>query len=85
MLERFVDISVPVRKALDDPTINKRSLFPDENEMAKIKALLTPLIVVRDVTVRLQGNDVNLAKADEVRNIFSCNQSSGSKHCFDQI
>ena len=69
MLERFVDISVPVRKALDDPTINKRSLFPDEDEMENITALLKPLIAIRDVTVRLQGNKVNLADADEVKSI----------------
>ena len=67
MLNRFIEISVPIKKALDDPAINKRSLFPDDEEIEKIEGLLNPLNVVRDGTVSLQGNDVNLATADEVR------------------
>ena len=66
MLKRFVRLSGPIRKALDDKSINKRNLFPDD-DYDMIHELLKALVIVQAATDLLQGNDVNLATADEVR------------------
>lgn len=67
MLERFLEISEAIKKALDDRSINKRALFPEQDELSKMEELLDALDIVREGTERLQANDINLAVADEVR------------------
>ena len=59
-------ISEAVKKALDDRSIKKRALFP-EDELPQIEELLNALFIVREGTERLQANDINLAVADEAR------------------
>ena len=51
-------------------SINKLHLFPDQEELDKIGELLDSLNIVRAGTIDLQGNDKNLADADEVRRII---------------
>ena len=70
MLSRFVEISPAIKKALDDRAINKRFLFPDEDDLTKIEELLDAMNIVKAGTERLQANDVDLAVADEVRDQF---------------
>ena len=70
MLSRFVEISPAIKKALDDRAINKRHLFPDEDDLTKIEELLDAMNIVKAGTERLQANDVDLAVADEVREQF---------------
>ena len=71
VLERFVELKPAIKKALVDSSINKLSLFPKEpEETDKIDELLGALTIIRDGTVLLQGNDMNLATADEVREVF---------------
>ena len=72
MLKRFVEINEAIRKALDDKRINKRALFPDQEDLSKIEELLDAMNIVKAGTERLQANDVNLAVADEVRDILFC-------------
>ena len=67
MLKRFVEINEAVKKALDDKSINKRHLFPNQEDLTKIEELLAAMNIVKAATERLQGNDMNLAVADEVR------------------
>ena len=66
MLSRFVEISPAIKKALDDRAINKRHLFPDEDDLTKIEELLDAMNIVKAGTEKLQANDINLAVADEV-------------------
>ena len=50
MLVRFLDISQAIKRALDDKSINKRALFPDDEELTKIEELLDALDIVREGT-----------------------------------